>query len=118
MSRVKRGVIANKRRKNVLAQVKGYRFGRSNKEKLATEAIKHALRNAFRDRRAKKRDFRKLWNVRLNAGLRNLGTTYSKFIHMMTTQEVRLNRKVLSEMAAERPEAFKRVVDHVVSNAK
>ena len=118
MSRVKRGTIANKRRKNVLSQVKGYRFGRSNKEKIATEAIKHALRNAFRDRRSKKRDFRKLWNVRLNAGLRQLGTTYSKFINMLKVQDITLNRKVLSEMAAERPEAFKRVVDHVVANAK
>lgn len=118
MSRVKRGVIANKRRKNVLSQVKGYRFGRSNKEKLATEAIKHALRNAFRDRRSKKRDFRKLWTVRLNAGLRPLGTTYSKFIDMLTKQEIGLNRKVLSEIAADRPEAFKRIVETVTKKAQ
>jgi len=118
MSRVKRGTNANKRRKSVLFQAKGYKFGRSTKEKLATEAIKHALRNAFRDRRAKKRNFRTLWNVRLNAGLRSLGTTYSKFINMLKKQDIELNRKVLSELAADRPDAFKRIVDEVVAKAK
>lgn len=115
MTRVKRGKIANKRRKNILKMVKGYRFGRSTKERQANEAIRHALTYAFRDRRAKKRSFRALWNVRINAGLRNLGHTYSKFMGQMKKKNVEVNRKVLSEIAAENPESFKRIVEEVVS---
>lgn len=115
MSRVKKGVNANKHRRNVLKMVKGYRFGRSTKEKLANEAIKHAGRNAFRDRKLKKRNFRQLFTLRLNAGLRENGETYSKFIGKLKKAEITLNRKVLSEIAAEHPESLARIVSEVNS---
>lgn len=113
MSRVKRGTIKTKHRKNILSQVKGFRFGRSTKKKLAREAIFHAGRNAFRDRRAKKRTFRQLWTIRLNAALRQNGEVYSKFIGKLKEKKSKLNRKVLSEIAANNPESFKRIVDQV-----
>lgn len=113
MPRVKKGVNANKHRRNILKSVKGYRFGRSTKEKLANEAIRHAGRNAFRDRRLKKRTFRQLWTIRLNGALRMHGETYSKFIDKLNKKGVTLNRKVLSEIAKDYPESFERVVDEV-----
>lgn len=113
MPRVKKGTIANKTRRNKLRLVKGYRFGRSTKEKQANEAIRHAGAHAFDHRRDKKGDFRRLWTVRMNAALRPLGTTYSKFIDVLNKKGVKLNRKVLSEIAAEDPKAFKRIVEEV-----
>lgn len=113
MSRVKKGTNANKHRRNTLGMVKGYRFGRSTKKKLANEAIRHAGRNAFRDRRTKKRTFRQLFTIRMNAGLRLHGETYSKFIGKLTKAGITLNRKVLSEMASNSPESFERVIQEV-----
>lgn len=117
MARVKGGVNANKGRKNILKSVKGYRFGRSTKEKLATEAIKHAGRNAFRDRRKKKGNFRGLFTLRMNAALRMHGETYSKFIDKLHKGNVELDRKVLSEIAMENPESFERIISEVNSVA-
>ncbi len=113
MARVKRGVIKNKTRKNLLKMTKGYRLNRRNKEAAALDAMMHAGANAFAHRRDKKGDFRRLWNVRLNAALRENGTTYSKFIGSLTKQKIELNRKMLSEIAAENPESFKRVLAQV-----
>ncbi len=113
MSRVKKGVNALKTRRNVLKMVKGYRFGRSTKERAAYEAISHAGAYAFAHRRDKKGDFRRLWNVRLNAALRENGTTYSKFIGAMKKKGFGLDRKVLSEIASDYPETFKRIVSQV-----
>lgn len=113
MSRVKGGVNANKTRRNVLKMVKGYRFGRSTKEKLANEAIAHAGRNAYRDRRKKKGVFRRLFTLRVNAALRQHGETYSKFIDKLHKKNIELDRKVLSQIAAEQPEAFERLVKEV-----
>ena len=90
MTRVKGGTISLKRRKNVLKQVKGYRFGRSTKGREAREAIAHAGAHAFAHRRDKKNDFRRLWNVRLNAALRPLGFTYSKFIGVLKKKNILL----------------------------
>lgn len=115
MTRVKRGKIALKRRKNILKMVKGYRFGRSTKERQANEAIRHALKYAFRDRKCNKRNARGLWNVRINAGLRALGHTYSKFMGEVKKKNIEVNRKMLSEIAQENPETFKRIVEEVVS---
>ena len=111
MARVKRGTTALKRRHNVLAQTKGYNFGRSTKERQAREAIFHAGTYAFAHRRDKKNDFRKLWNVRINAAIRPLELSYSKFIHLLKVKEIGLDRKVLSAIAQTRPEAFKRIVE-------
>ena len=111
MTRVKRGTTSLKTRRNVLKQVKGYRFGRSKKERQAREAIAHAGNYAFAHRRKKKGDFRRLWTVRINAALRPLGATYSKFIDALKKKSVDLDRKVLSEIAHEAPESFARIVE-------
>jgi large subunit ribosomal protein L20 len=113
MTRVKRGVIKNKRRKNVLSQTKGYRFGRSTKEAAAKEAISHAGTYAFAHRRDKKADKRALWQVQINAAVRELGTTYSKFIGGLKKANIEIDRKILSDIAISKPETFKRVFDKV-----
>ena len=111
--------MSAKRRRNVLAQVKGYRFGRSTKERQAREAISHAGKYSFAHRKDKKSDFRRLWSVRISAGLALLspqGTkplSYSKFIGALKKANVTLNRKVLSELAATNPKAFEVVVKKV-----
>jgi large subunit ribosomal protein L20 len=113
MSRVKKGVNALKTRRNILSQVKGYRFGRSKKEKQAYEAIAHAGTYAFAHRRDKKGDFRRLWNVRLNSVLHANGLSYSKFIGSLKKSNILINRKMLSEIAASKPETFSRLVSKI-----
>ena len=121
MSRVKGGVNSLKRRKNVLKMVKGYRFARSKKERAAREAIFHAGKYAFAHRRDKKNDFRKLWNVRINAGLDVLAVigangkelSYSKLIGAMHKKGVAVNRKMLAELAEKNPATFERIVKQV-----
>lgn len=110
MSRVKRGTAAHKRRKNVLQEAKGFRWGRSTKYKAAKEALMHAWSYVYRDRRTKKREMRRLWNTRINAACRQNGTSYSKFINAMKKKNIELDRKVLSEMAVSRPEVFSSIV--------
>lgn len=113
MSRVKRSKIAMKHRRNVLKQAKGFRFGRSKKEVEAKVALRKAGAYAFAHRKDKKTDMRRLFTARLNAGLRSMGVTYSVFINKMTKKGMVINRKMLSELASENPETFKRVVDTV-----
>jgi len=115
MARVKGGKTSAKRRRNVLSQVKGYRFARSKKERAAKEAIVHAGKYAFAHRRDKKNDFRRLWNVRLNAGLRSIdaGLTYSRFIGTLNKKNIKVNRKMLSALAQLYPESFARLVKKV-----
>ncbi len=113
MARVKRGTTSLKTRKNVLQRVKGYQFGRSKKERQAYDAIAHAGNHAFAHRRQKKNDFRQLWNVRLNAALRPLGFSYSTFIDALKKKGSALDRKVLSQIAHEAPESFKRITEAV-----
>jgi large subunit ribosomal protein L20 len=113
MARVKRGTIGNKTRRNRLQMVKGYRFGRSTKERLANEAIRHAGISAFRDRRKKKGNFRRLFTLRLNAALREHGETYSKFIDKLNKKNITLDRKSLSEIARQHPESFARIIEQV-----
>lgn len=113
MSRVKRGVTANKRRRNVLKQVKGYRFGRSTKERQAHEAIFHAGAHAFAHRRDKKNDFRRLWQVKINAAVRPLGLSYSRFIDALKKKNIALDRKVLADIAEHNPESFAQIVKEV-----
>ncbi|MGB3921821.1 MAG: 50S ribosomal protein L20 [Minisyncoccia bacterium] len=110
MTRVKKGVNALKTRRNILAKVKGYRFGRSKKERQANEAIVHAGAYAFAHRRDKKGDFRRLWNVRLSAVLRENGFSYSKFIPLLKKNKITLDRKVLAEIAQKNPEVFKNLL--------
>jgi len=113
MARVKKGVNALKTRKNILSQVKGYRFGRSKKEKQAYEAISHAGTYAFAHRRDKKGDFRRLWNVRLNSVLHEKGLSYSKFMGSLKKINILINRKMLSEIAASKPEVFSRLISKI-----
>lgn len=113
MARVKGGTTALKRRRNVLKQTKGYRFGRSTKERLAKEAIAHAGNHAFAHRRDKKNDFRRLWTVRINAAVRALDFSYSTFIDKLKKNKVALDRKVLSEIAQTRPDTFARIIEKI-----
>lgn len=113
MSRVKGAVHALKRRKNVLKATKGFRNARSTKEKQAKEALRKAGQHSFQDRRKKKGVFRGLWIIRLNGALRSRGETYAKFLDKLTKKNIGVNRKVLSEIAAEYPETFDRIVEQV-----
>jgi len=108
MARVKGGVSALKRRRKILSQTKGYIFGRSTKKRQAIEAIHHAATYAFAHRKDKKNDFRRLWTVRLNAALKNAGLKYSVFMKTLKDKNILLNRKMLSEVANNRPETFAR----------
>jgi large subunit ribosomal protein L20 len=110
MARVKRGTTKLKRRKNVLAQTKGYRMNRSTKERTAKEAIFHAGTYAFRDRRTKKRLARNLWSLRINAAVRPEGFSYSKFIGVLKKNKIALDRKSLAALAKDYPEVFTRLV--------
>jgi len=110
MSRVKGGLMAQKRRRNILSQVKGYRFARSKKKRAAREAIYHAQLHSFAHRRDKKNDFRRLFIVRINAALRPFEIKYSRFIKLLLDKNITLDRKVLSALAVDRPEAFEAVV--------
>ncbi len=113
MTRVKKGVNALKARKNTLKQVKGYRFGRSTKEKQAIEAIAHAGNYAFAHRRDKKNDRRAQFNIILSVPLKEAGVSYSKFIGALKKANILLDRKILSTLAMERPETFKKVLAKV-----
>ena len=100
--------MALKRRRKILAQTKGYIFGRSKKKKQAIEAIHHAHLHSFAHRKDKKNDFRRLWTVRLSAGLKAAGLKYSVFMKDLKDKNILLNRKMLALLADERPEAFER----------
>jgi len=109
MTRVKRGVTANKRRKKVLSQTKGFRFGRANKEREAKTALLHAGAYAFAHRRDKKNDMRALWNVKINAAAREDGISYSKLIGALKKKNIMIDRKILALIAETNPESFKRI---------
>lgn len=116
MPRVKRGTIANKRRKKLLKAAKGFKWSRKNKYRAAKEALYHAWSYAFVGRKNKKRDYRRLWNVKINAGIRmhnGNGLNYSKFISGLKKANIELDRKVLAELAENHPEVFKKVMDTV-----
>jgi len=115
MVRVKRGVIALKRRKKILRQVKGFRWQRKSKERAAREALLHAGRHAFGDRRKKKRNFRKLWNIKINAASRENGISYSQLIHKLKKAGIGLNRKMLAELAEKYPEIFKAILKNTLA---
>ncbi len=110
MTRVKRGITAHKRRKNILKRAKGFDNRRSTNLAAAREALLHAESYAYRDRRNKKRDFRALWLVRVNAALRDNGTTWSKFAALLKKNKIELNRKMLAELAVRTPEVFDKMV--------
>jgi large subunit ribosomal protein L20 len=110
MARVKRGVTSHAKHKKVLKAVKGQWGRRKNTIRVARQAMEKAMQYAYRDRRAKKREFRSLWIQRINAGVRAEGLTYSKFINGLNKSGIKLDRKVLAEIAYDNPEAFKTIV--------
>ena len=111
MSRVKRGNVARKRRKKILKLAKGFRGSHSKLFRTANQQVMKALRNAYRDRRKRKRDFRRLWITRINAAARMNGISYSKLTHQLKKAEVGLNRKMLAQLAMVDPQAFTKVVE-------
>jgi len=111
--RVKRGNVARNRRKKVLKLAKGFRGGLSKLFRPAHQAVINAGRHAYKGRKQKKRDFRSLWIVRLNAALLELGHNYSRFIDDATKKSMQVNRKMLSEIAIHHPEAFAQIVSYV-----
>jgi len=110
MPRVKRGTTANARRKRLLKHTKGFGWRRKTNYRAAKEALLHAWTHQFSDRKKKKRTFRRLWQIRLNAAARQEGTTYSAMIAQLKAANIELDRKVLSEIAANAPDTFKQIL--------
>lgn len=110
MTRIKRGVAANKRRKNIIKRAKGFDNRRSTNFISARQALLKADTYSYRDRRNKKRDFRALWLIRANAALRDNGMTWSKFAGVMKKQNIQINRKMLAELAVKHPEVFDKMI--------
>jgi large subunit ribosomal protein L20 len=115
--RVKRGKTAHRRHKKYLALAKGYRAGRSTLYRTARETVERALVFAYRDRKQKKRAFRKLWIVRINAGVREYGLSYNRFMHGLKLAEINLNRKALADMAVFEKDAFATLCELIKSKA-
>ena len=113
MTRVKKGVNALKTRRNILRQVKGFRFARSKKERAAYEALMHAGTYSFAHRKDRKNDIRRLWQTRLSAALREHNISYSKFIGALKKAHIHLDRKVMAQIASESPTAFKAIVEKI-----
>jgi len=113
MTRVKRGTIAHKRRKKIIKLAKGYKWGRKAKYKLAKDALKHAWAHAYSDRKKKKRDFRRLWQIKINAAARAQGLTYSQFINKLKKANIEIDRKILAQLAEKQPEVFGKIVEKV-----
>jgi len=111
MPRVKRGTQHTKRRRNLLSKVKGFKWGRKSKIRLAKPASLKAGAYAYRDRRNKKRTFRRLWNLKINAAARQNNTTYSRLINDLKKANIALDRKVLSQIAEKHPEVFSKIVE-------
>ena len=113
MPRAKGGFKTRRRRKKLLKMAKGYYSGRSRLYRVAAQAVDRALLNAYRDRRVKKREFRSLWIVRINAAVRALGMSYSQFMNKLKGLNVQLNRKALADIAYNDPQAFNNLVEMV-----
>ena len=110
MARTKRGVVSRAKHKKVLKSVKGQYGRRKNTIRIARQAMEKAMQYAYRDRRNKKRDIKSLWIQRINAGVRSEGLIYSKFINGLNKSGIKLDRKILAEIAYDSPEAFKTIV--------
>ena len=117
MARVKRGNVARKRRKKILKLAKGYRGSHSTLFRTANQQVMKALRYAYRDRKKRKRDFRRLWIARINAACRQHGMSYSKFMGNLKKSNIEINRKMLAQMAVLDPDGFTKVAE-MASQAK
>jgi len=111
--RVKSGKISHKRREKLLKYTKGFRWGRKSKLRAAKEALLHAWTYAYRDRRNKKREFRRLWQIQINAACREHGLSYSKFIYGLKQKKIELDRKILATIAQNHPEIFTKIVEEI-----
>lgn len=115
MPRAMNNVAARQRRKKILKAAKGYRLGKSRLYKTAKDQVEKSWQYAYRDRRAKKRTFRKLWITRINAACREFGVSYSVFINKLTEKNIEMNRKVLADLAVQNPGAFEQLVKEVTA---
>ncbi|MBI4226181.1 50S ribosomal protein L20 [Candidatus Roizmanbacteria bacterium] len=115
MVRIKGGVTTRRKHKKILKLAKGYWMTRHKQIKKAKEAVLHAGQYAFAGRKNRKRDFRRLWIIRINAAIRPLGLTYSSFINQLKSKKVELDRKILSQIAVEHPKVFEKIVEKVKS---
>ena len=115
MPRATNNVAARQRRKKVLSAAKGYRLGKSRLYKTAKDQVEKSLQYAYRDRRTKKRNFRKLWITRINAACRQYGVSYSVFMNKLSEKNIGLDRKVLADMAVKSPQAFENLVKEVTA---
>ena len=113
MVRIKGGKFSLKRRKHILKYTKGFRWGRKSKLRSAKVALMHAWHYAYRDRRTKKRDFRRLWQIQINAVCRQAGLSYSKFINGLKQKKIGLDRKILSILAQDHPEIFEKIMEQI-----
>ncbi len=113
MARVKRGKTSSKRRRKLLHEVKGFRGGRKKLKRLAKEALLKKWTHQFRSRRLRKRDFRRLWQLRINAAVRQSDLSYSKFMGDLKKADIKLDRKVLSELAMNHPQVFEKLVKQI-----
>ena len=113
MARVKRGTVKIKKRRAILKLAKGYKFRGKSTERAARERLLHAFVHAYQGRKQKKRDYRSMWQVNLNAALREHGTKYSVFTHALKQSKVNLNRKMLAELAADHPQVFEKILAEV-----
>ena len=113
MTRVKRGVIAHKKREKLLRYTKCFKWGRKSKERAAKEALLHAWTHMFQGRKQKKRDYRTLWNVKISAAAREYGFSYSRLIEALKKKNVKLDRKILADLAQNEPKIFAKVVEFV-----
>ena len=111
MTRVKRGTTAHKKREKILKYTKGFKWGRKSKERAAKEALLHAWSHAFVGRKEKKRDFRRLWQVKIKAATELFNLKYNQFVFGLKKNQINLNRKVLAELAENQPEIFQAVVE-------
>lgn len=113
MTRIKRGAIAHKKREKLLRYTKGFRWGRKSKERAAKEALLHSWSRAFKGRKEKKRVYRNLWSVKINAGARAEGINYGKLVNAMKKKNVKLDRKILADLAQNEPKIFKKIIEFV-----
>ena len=116
MSRVKRGVTSHAKHKKVFKAAKGFYGRKKNTIRTAKQSVEKSLQYSYRDRRAKKRNFRSLWIQRINAGVREQGLTYSKFINGLNKTKISIDRKILADLAYQNPEAFKSIIKKVQSS--
>lgn len=115
MVRVKRGKLKKKRKKKIIKQTKGYKWSRKSRYKLAKQALFKALSYQFKDRKRKKREARKLWQIKINAFVRKYGLSYSKFLNLLKRKKIKLNRKILADLTIKNPEVFEKIIEKVKS---